>query len=246
MRFTPVAASATWISWSQHKETRTIARRRFIKREDDRTKNLRINERIRISPVRLIDAENEQVGIVDTDRAMAMAREAGLDLVEVAPSSRPPVCRIMDYGKWKYQQKKKEAKAKAHSKQSELKEVRLRPGTDEHDLNIKMERARDFLGEGHKVQFTMMFRGRQMAHKDIGFRGFDQIVKDLEEIAKVEVPPRSMGRRMTMIIAPLAKGERQKKAAADKAADKAPPRPAPARREPAPAPEPAGANADNA
>ena len=175
------------------------------------------------------------MGVVETDKAMAMAREAGLDLVEVAPNSRPPVCRIMDYGKWKYQQKKKEAKAKAHSKQSELKEVRMRPGTDDHDLKIKMDRARDFLEEGHKVQFTMMFRGRQMAHKDIGYRGFEDVARDLDEIAKIEVPPRSMGRRMTMILAPLAKGERNKakaekeKAEAEKAAKKpTPPAEAPA------------------
>jgi len=192
------------------KEIPTIARRRFIKREDDRGKSLRINERIRLTPVRLIGEDNEQVGVIETDKAMAMAKEAGLDLVEVSPNSRPPVCRIMDYGKWKYQQKKKEAKAKAHSKQSELKEVRMRPGTDDHDMNIKMDRAREFLEEGHKVQFTMMFKGRQMAHKDIGYRGFQDVAKELEEVAKVEVPPRSMGRRMTMILAPLAKGERSK------------------------------------
>jgi translation initiation factor IF-3 len=190
-----------------------IAKRRFIRRDQDKGKSLRINDRIRISPVRLIDENNEQVGVVDTDRAQQMARDAGLDLVEVAPNVRPPVCRIMDYGKWKYQQKKKEQKAKAHAKQSELKEVRLRPGTDEHDMEIKMNRARDFLDEGDKVQFTMMFRGRQMAHKDIGFRQFQEIAQSFADIAKIEVPPRSMGRRMTMIVAPLSKNERKEKEA---------------------------------
>jgi len=165
-------------------EITTIARRRFIKREDDRGKSLRINERIRLSPVRLIGEDNEQVGVIETDKAMAMAKEAGLDLVEVSPNSRPPVCRIMDYGKWKYQQKKKEAKAKAHSKQSELKEVRLRPGTDEHDLQIKMDRAKDFLEEGHKVQFTMMFRGRQMAHAPLS-------KQDRKKQAKPEDKPKA-------------------------------------------------------
>ncbi len=186
-----------------------IARRRFIRRDDNKGKSLRVNERIRISPVRLIDAENEQVGIVETDRAMQMAREAGLDLVEVAPNVRPPVCRIMDYGKWKYQQKKKEQKAKSHAKQTELKEVRLRPGTDEHDMEIKMARAREFLGEGHKVQFTMMFKGRQMAHRDIGLRQFRELADDFADIGKVEVPPRAMGRRMTMIMAPLSKAAKK-------------------------------------
>lgn len=162
---------------------------------------------------------------------MQMAKTAGLDLVEVAPGSRPPVCRIMDYGKWKYQQKKKEAKAKSNSKQSELKEVRLRPSTDEHDMGIKLNHAREFLAEGHKVQFTMMFKGRQMAHKDIGFRGFDGVADQLADVAKVETSPRSMGRRMTMIVAPLAKGE---KPAVKPAARPAPARPA----APAPAVKP--------
>jgi len=187
----------------------TIARRRFIRREEDTSKQLRINERIRISPVRLIDENSEQVGVVETDKALQMARDAGLDLVEVAPNVRPPVCRIIDYGKWKYQQKKKEAKAKSHSKQSELKEIRVRPSTDDHDLELKMNRTREFLDEGHKVQFTMMFRGRQMAHKDIGFDNFRKIADDLEDVAKVEVAPRSMGRRMTMIVAPLSKQDRK-------------------------------------
>ncbi len=179
---------------------------------------MRINERIRVTPVRLIDENNEQVGVVETGKAQQMARDAGLDLVEVAPNVRPPVCRIMDYGKWKYQQKKKEAKAKSHSKQSELKEVRLRPGTDEHDMNIKMERTREFLEEGHKVQFTMMFRGRQMAHKNIGFDNFRKLADELSDVAKVEVSPRSMGRRMTMIVAPLSKQDRKKQ---EQAQDKA-------------------------
>jgi translation initiation factor IF-3 len=208
-----------------------IARGRFIRREQDTSKNLRINERIRISPVRLIDADNNQVGIIDTHEAQSMARQAGLDLVEVAPGARPPVCRIMDYGKWKYQQRKKEAKAKAHSKQSELKEVRLRPSTDSHDMDIKSSRAREFLSEGHKVQFTLMFKGRQMAHRNIGFNRFREIASEFEDVAKVEVPPRSMGRRMTMILAPIGKQAQQSKPKGDgdaKAKPAAPKAPAPA------------------
>jgi len=177
-----------------------------------------------------------------------MAKTAGLDLVEVAPGSRPPVCRIMDYGKWKYQQKKKEAKAKSNSKQSELKEVRLRPSTDEHDMGIKLNHAREFLAEGHKVQFTMMFKGRQMAHKDIGFRGFDGVAEQLADVAKVETSPRSMGRRMTMIVAPLAKGEKPAvkpaaKPVAPKPVAATPAAPAPAAKPAAPAPSPAPASA---
>jgi translation initiation factor IF-3 len=116
----------------------------------------------------------------------------------------------MDYGKWKYQQKKKEQKARSHAKQSELKEVRLRPGTDDHDMNIKLNKARDFLDEGHKVQFTMMFKGRQMAHRDIGYNQLREIAQDFSDVAKMENPPRAMGRRMTMLIAPLSKSDRKK------------------------------------
>lgn len=133
---------------------------------------------------------------------MQRAKDAGLDLVEVAPNGDPPVCRIMDYGKWKYQQKKKEAKSRAASKQSELKEVRLRPGTDEHDIKIKANKARDFFGDGHKVQFTILFRGRQMAHREIGFALFDDIAGMFEDCAHVEMRPRIQGRRMTMMMAP--------------------------------------------
>lgn len=164
---------------------------------------------IRISPVRLIDENNEQVGIVDTDEAKRRARDAGLDLVEVAPQARPPVCRVMDYGKWKYQQKKKEQKAKSHAKQSELKGMRLRPNIDEHDLGIKVAKARDFLEDGHKVQFTMLFRGRQMAHQDLGMQSMRNIFGRLSDVAKVEAPPRMMGRRMTMVLAPDRKTGKQ-------------------------------------
>lgn len=122
--------------------------------------------------------------------------------MEVAPQSRPPVCRIMDYGKWKYQQKKKEQKARSHSKQSELKEVRLRPKIDVHDLDIKTARAKDFLDDGDKVQFTMLFRGREMAHQEIGLKTLRDICDKLAGMSKVESEPRLMGRRMTMILAP--------------------------------------------
>ena len=178
-----------------------IARRYF--RPDDRTvKRLRTNHQIRISPVRLINEHEEQVGVISLDDALTQAREAVLDLVEVAPNSKPPVCRIMDYGKWKYQQKKKEQKARSNSKQSELKETRLRPNIDIHDLTIKLDKAREFLTEGHKVQFTMLFRGRQMAHQDLGLRTMGRVRDTLAEYGKVETMPRLMGRRMTMVLAP--------------------------------------------
>ena len=180
-----------------------IARGRFFSQQTTTGKRLRINDQIRISPVRLIDENNEQIGVIELDDAQRRAKDAGLDLVEVSGASRPPVCRIMDYGKWKYQQKKKEQKARSHSKQSELKEVRLRPKIDDHDLLIKTDKAKQFLTEGDKVQFTMQFRGREMAHRDLGFNTLRQISETLAEISKVETMPRmAAGRRMTMVLVP--------------------------------------------
>jgi translation initiation factor IF-3 len=138
---------------------------------------------------------------VPTDDAMNRARELGLDLVEVAPTERPPVCRIMDYGKWKYQQKKKHKGKQSHEVQ--IKEVRIRPKTDENDRKIKMNRAHKFLGEGDKVQFTMIFRGRERFHLDRGLAMLKTISTELEQIAKVERFPKMEGRRMTMLLAPL-------------------------------------------
>lgn len=158
--------------------------------------NLRCNEQIRISPVRLIGENNEQIGVVTTYEAMKMAREAGLDLVEVAPTVRPPVCRLMNYGKWKYLQKKN---VKKHHEQL-LKEVRLRPKTDTNDRNIKVKRAIKFLKEGHKVQFTMVFRGREQSHREIGFATFRSIIEEFGQRVKIERPPSMEGRNMVMIL----------------------------------------------
>jgi translation initiation factor IF-3 len=165
---------------------------------------LRINERIRAESVRLIDEENEQVGILRKSDALARAREAGLDLVEVAPTSSPPVCRIMDYGKWLYQQKRRvrEAHKKHNYHTQTLKEIRLRPETDQHDLDIKINHARDFLSKGHKVQFTVFFRGRQMLHKEHGYAVLDGIIATLEDLSKVEQPARMAGRRMKLLLVP--------------------------------------------
>lgn len=183
-------------------EDSAIARGRFQPQKRDTEKRLRVNDFIRTSTVFLVDENNERVGEVAIDDAKRRARETGLDLVEVAPQASPPVCRIMDYGKWKYQQRKKEQKAKSHSKQSELKEVRLRPKIDTHDLTIKMDKAQEFLEDGNKVQFTMLFRGREMAHQDLGLKQMQGIVESLAEVSKVEAVPRMMGRRMTMVLSP--------------------------------------------
>lgn len=141
------------------------------------------------------------MGVIPTDEALRRAAEKGLDLVEVAPTERPPVCRIMDFGKWKYQQGKQKHKAKT-SHEVVLKEVRLRPKTDEHDRRIKINRANAFLDKGDKVQFTMIYRGRERFHQEIGFEMFKAIVEEFGEKVKIERAPKMEGRRMTMILAP--------------------------------------------
>ena len=223
-----------------------VINRRFTPSTRETGKRLRINEAIRTSPIRLIDDNNEQIGVIDVTEAKRRAKEAGLDLVEVSPQSSPPVCRIMDYGKWKYSQKKKDQKARSHSKQSELKEVRLRPQIDPHDLEIKTKRSREFLEEGHKVQFTIQFKGREMAHRELGMDLMREVATSLEELSRVEAAPKNMGRRMTMILIPERKtatkpGEKPK---ADGPAASAGAPPKPAAPKPAiskPAPQPAGA-----
>ena len=163
----------------------------------------RHNRQIRISPVRLIDQNDEMVGVVATDQALRMAQDAGLDLVEVAPNVRPPVCKILDYGKWKYQQQKKEDKQRAAQRHSTLKEVKIRTTKiDQHDLMIKIKHAKEFLEDGHKVQFTLQYRGREMAHQELGVQIMDRIKRELFMASKVEQDFRMMGKRGTMVLAP--------------------------------------------
>lgn len=157
---------------------------------------------IRISPIRLIDENGEQKGVVDTADAMRMAQAVGLDLVEVVPDSRPPVCKIMDYGKHKYDLSKKEAKARTHGQ--ELKEIRLGRSLkiDPHDVQIRVDQARRFLMAGHKVSFTQRFRGREFMHKELGEERLFQICQDLSDIAKIDVAPKAMGRAITLVLSP--------------------------------------------
>jgi len=203
--------------------------------------NLRCNEQIRLSPIRLIDENNGQVGVISTDEALRRAREAGLDLVEVAPTERPPVCRIMDYGKWKYQQKKKH---KTHHREQQLKEVRLSPKTDDHDKEIKVNRAREFLTQGDKVQFTMIFRGRERFHQDRGLAIFRAIVESFGETAKIERPPKMEGRRMTMVLAPDKPAAKPKPAASRTNGDPAKPAQIASAPEPSAVPPAAGSVAE--
>jgi translation initiation factor IF-3 len=161
---------------------------------------LRINEQIRITPVRVISSEGEMLGILPTGKAQEMAREAGLDLVEVAPNERPPVCKIMDYGKFKYEQKKRASKQKTH--QVQVKEIRVRPKTGDEDIRVKVRRAREFLEHKDKVLVNVLFRGRELAHIEEGRRVMNEVLEQLEDVAKVEKNPSMEGRRMTALVAP--------------------------------------------
>jgi translation initiation factor IF-3 len=161
-----------------------------------------VNERIRTSPVRLIDENNNQVGLIDVKEAQFRAHNLGLDLVEVSPNSDPPVCRIMDYGKHLYEQKRKAKLSQKKQHTVVLKEIRLRPKIDDHDRDIKINKAIKFLEKGNKVQFTMLFRGREMMHVDQGRQIMDEVTEVLSELGKVERRPQMLGRRMTMVVVP--------------------------------------------
>jgi translation initiation factor IF-3 len=162
----------------------------------------RINDRIRSPEIRLIGADGENVGVVTPARAMQMAEEAGLDLVEISPTAEPPVCKIMDFGKFKYETQKREAEARKKQKIIEIKEIKFRPGTDIHDYDVKMRSVVKFLEEGDKVKVTLRFRGREMAHQDLGLELLKRVEADVAEIGKIESFPRLEGRQMVMMVAP--------------------------------------------
>ncbi len=212
-----------------------LARRRSRAIRD----RFRINNRIRAREVRLIDENGTQVGIVPLREALAMAEERGYDLVEVAPNAVPPVCRLLDYGKFRYEQSKKEREARRNQKQSELKQIRLMPKTDDHDVAVKANQARRFLLAGDKVKFNLRFRGREMAHPEIGRQMLDQIAEQLSDIAVVEQKPLMEGRVLSMLLAPTAKvlkaAQQAQKAAAQRTAQSgaASTKPAPAAAAPA-------------
>jgi translation initiation factor IF-3 len=162
----------------------------------------RSNAEITVPEVQLINAEGENIGVVKIDDAIAMAMEAGMDLVEIAPNSVPPVCKLLDLGKFKYAAQKKAAEARKKQKVIEVKEIKLRPNIDTHDYDVKMRSVEKFLGEGDKVKVTMRFRGREMAHQELGLELLHKVRDQMEEISKVESTPRSEGRQMVMVLAP--------------------------------------------
>jgi translation initiation factor IF-3 len=166
---------------------------------------VRRNDQIRVREVRLIGAEGEQLGIVERNEALHMAREAGLDLVEVAAAADPPVCRIMDYGRFKYEAQKKKQEAKKRQTVIQIKEIKLRPKTDEHDYQTKVGHIRRFIEGGDRCKVTIFFRGREIVHKDRGQTMLDRVVEDTKDIAKVDLEPRAEGRTLHMMLAPLPK-----------------------------------------
>ena len=169
------------------------------------SKDLRVNEMIRVREVRLIDDEGEQRGIIPTPEALQLAKESGLDLVEVAPQARPPVCKILDYGKYKFEQDKKIRDSKKNQKQVKLKEIRMQPKIEGHDLEFKTKHIRDFLEDGFKVKVTIRFRGREMAHTELGKDVLDRIFDLLDGHAQLDRAPAMEGRFMSMIVSPKSK-----------------------------------------
>jgi translation initiation factor IF-3 len=162
----------------------------------------RVNEDIRVREVQLIDSQGANRGVVPVREAIALAQEAGLDLVEISPNNTPPVCKILDYGKFKFQAQKKAAEARKKQKTVEVKEIKLRPGIDKHDYEVKMRSMVRFFEEGDKVKVTLRFRGREMAHQDLGYKLLQRVKGDVATIARVEVEPMSEGRQIIMILAP--------------------------------------------
>jgi translation initiation factor IF-3 len=162
----------------------------------------RVNEQISILEVRVVDADGEMVGVISTQEGIEMAAEVGLDLVEVSPNADPPVCKILDYGKYKYEAQKKANEARKKQKVILIKEIKMRPGIDEHDYQVKMRNVRRFIDDGDKVKMTIRFRGREMAHQNLGMDVLHRVRDEMLELAKVEQFPRSEGRMMTMVLTP--------------------------------------------
>lgn len=162
----------------------------------------RVNRDIVVAQVRLIDEQGENLGVVSKDEAIERAEEAGMDLVEISPSAEPPVCKILDYGRFKYQDQKKKSEARKKQKTIDIKEIKMRPNIDQHDYDVKMRAINRFIADGDKVKVTMRFRGREMVHQELGLKVLDRVRDQIEEVAKVEQFPKMEGRQMIMVVAP--------------------------------------------
>lgn len=171
---------------------------------------MRINREIRALKVRVIDKDGNQLGVLSTGEALMRAEQAGLDLIEIAPNAEPPVCKIIDYGKFRYQQTKKEKESKKSQHQVKVKEIKIKPNTDDHDLQVKTKHAREFIGKGNKVRITCVFRGREMMHPEFGERAVNKMCEDLSDIATAESPARMMGRSLSVVLAPGGKKKVEK------------------------------------
>ena len=190
------------MSRNDQKEDTTLARRPH-NAPPTRDTGPRVNERIRAPEIRLIGAEGENIGLITPEKALALAVAAGLDLVEISPNAAPPVAKIMDFGKYKYETQKKESEARKKQKVIEIKEIKFRPNTDTHDYDVKMRSVTKFLEGGDKVKITLRFRGREMAHADLGRKLLERVADDVTDLGKVEAMPRLEGRQMVMMISPV-------------------------------------------
>ncbi|HEY7765273.1 MAG TPA: translation initiation factor IF-3 [Aestuariivirgaceae bacterium] len=177
-------------------------RKPFVKEQRPRESGPRVNERIDSREILLINEKGEKVGVMSPQQALVLAEQAGLDLVEISPGTQPPVCKILDYGKYKYQAQKKANEARKKQKTIEIKEIKIRPNIDTHDYDVKMKAIKRFFEEGDKVKVTLRFRGREMAHQELGFDLLQQVRKDTADLAKVESEPRFEGRQVVMVLAP--------------------------------------------
>jgi translation initiation factor IF-3 len=201
-----------------------MGRPRFDPRAQQRGPQIRINHRIRVPEVRVIGPDGGMLGVMTTDEARKVAQDLGLDLVEVNPKAEPPVCKLLDFGKYKYEEKKKAREAKRKQTNVDLKEIKFRPKTDQHDFAFKVRAARRFLEAGNKVKFTVRFRGREITHPEKAQIQLDHVVRDVEDLANVEVRPIMEGRTMTLLVAPkpaVMQRVSQMKAAAEKARQQA-------------------------
>src|ERR1700730_11169810 len=179
-----------------------MGRPRFDPRQQQRGYQIRVNHRIRVPEVLVIGADGNKLGVLQTHEALRMAQEAGLDLSEFYPTEDPPVCKILDFGKYKYEEKKKQAQARRNQAVVEIKEIKLRPKTDDHDINFKIRAARRFLEAGHKVKFTVRFRGREITHPEKAHEQLDIILKALDDVSNVETRPMMEARAMSVVVAP--------------------------------------------
>ena len=161
-----------------------------------------MNTRIRVPQIRVIGADGEQLGLMETRSALSLAQESGLDLVEISPTAKPPVCKIMDYGKFKYEKQKKAAESKKRQVKVVVKEIKLRPNTDSHDIEFKMKHVRKFISEKNKAKITIQFRGREMAHMDLARKNLEKIIEGLADVAEPEVMPKVEGRTLSVVLAP--------------------------------------------